>query len=138
MRLRAGRGGIERGSARVSSVEEIFDGAEGATMLGAGAKVAKGGLVGGGAVADVFLETVAGIFCGEFGHIAVAGDFGNDRGGGNFLDEEIGLLEQGDLAGERGVGEEVDGAVDDDFVEFEGVFFAGGEDLLDGTASGEF
>ncbi len=39
--------------------------------------------VGSGAIADMFVETVCGIFGRDFSHVVVASDFGNDGGGRN-------------------------------------------------------
>lgn len=102
-------------------------------MFGAGAEVEEGGFVGGGAVADVFFEAVAGVLFGEVGHVAVAGDFCDDGGGADFFDEKVGFREEGDFVRERGVGKEVDGAVDEDFVETD--FLR--ENLFDGAAGSE-
>ncbi len=63
----------------------------------------------------------------------VASDFGDNGSGGNFFDEKIGFLEQGDVFVERCVFEKVDRAVDDDFLEGG----LGGENRLDGAATGE-
>lgn len=37
-------------------------------------------------VTDVFVKTVFWVFFGEFDHVIVTGDFGDDGGGGNFTD----------------------------------------------------
>lgn len=87
-----------------------------------------------GAVADMIFEAVFGVFRSKFNHIVIAGDLGDNRGGGDFSDETVGFFERGDVIGERGVLEEIDGAVDDDF----GKFGFSSEDLLDGAAGGEF
>lgn len=97
------------------------------------AEVEEGGFVGGGAVADVFFEAVAGVLFGEVYHVAVAGDFCDDGGGADFFDEKVGFREEGDFVRERSVGEEVDGAVDEDFVETD--FLR--ENLFDGAAGSE-
>ena len=86
-------------------------------MFGAGAEGEQGGFVCGSAVTDVAFEAVAGIFFGKVGHVAIAGDFGDDGGGADFFDEEVSFREEGDFIFEWGAGEEVDGAVDDNFVE---------------------
>ena len=69
-----------------------LEGAETEPMLGAGAELGEGGAVLGGAVADVFFKTIAGILHSEADHILVAGDFGNNRGGGNVFHEVVGAF----------------------------------------------
>ena len=71
---------------------ESLEGAEAEPVLGAGAECGEGGAVLGGAVADVFFKTIAGILCGELDHILVAGDFGDDGGGGNVFHEVVGAF----------------------------------------------
>ena len=51
-----------------------------------------------GAVADVLIEAVLGILGGEIHHIMVAGDFSNDRSGGDFADFVVGFDAGGDVA----------------------------------------
>lgn len=50
-------------------------------MFWARAKLAQGGLMRGGAIADVLFKAITGIFFAEFDHILIAGNFGDDRGG---------------------------------------------------------
>lgn len=50
-------------------------------VLGANSVGLQGFLVEGGTIADVFLEAIGGILGSNFGHIAVASDFGDDRSG---------------------------------------------------------
>ena len=69
-----------------------LEGAEAEPVLGAWAELGEGGAVLGGAVADVFFKTIAGILLSEIDHILVAGNFGDDGGGGNILDEMIGAF----------------------------------------------
>lgn len=88
-------------------------------MLGAGSEFEKGGFMSSGAVADVFFKSVARVFFGEVGHIAIAGDFGDNRGGTDFFDEKVGFREESDFVSERSVREKVDGAVNDNFVELQ-------------------
>lgn len=54
----------------------------------------------------MFFKAIGGILRGNFGHISVAGNFGNDGGGGDFFDKGISFFEQGDLGFEWGVLEE--------------------------------
>ena len=71
---------------------ESLEGAEAESVFGAGAECGEGGAVLGSAVADVFFKTIAGILLGEVNHILIAGNFGDDRGGGNFFNEVVGAF----------------------------------------------
>lgn len=71
---------------------ESLEGAKAEPVFGAGAELGEGGAVLGSAVADVFFKTIAGISCGEIDHILVAGDFGDDGGGGNVFNEVVGAF----------------------------------------------
>lgn len=68
------------------------DWAEAATVFGGGAEGAESGTVGGGAVADVFFKAIVGILVGKVNHVLVAGDLGDDAGGGDCFDAEVGFL----------------------------------------------
>ncbi len=48
-----------------------------------------------GAVTDVFIETVVGVFVGKVYHIVVAGDFGDDGSGGDGANFAVGFDESG-------------------------------------------
>ena len=65
-----------------------------------------------GAVADVFIEVVVGVFFSEFNHVTITGNFGNDRGGGDFTNLRIGFDKGGSVVCEWGPSEEIDFAVD--------------------------
>ena len=69
--------------------------------------------VGLGAVADVLIETVFWILGGEVYHVTVAGDFGDNGGGRDFLELGIGFDTGSDIGFQWGIGEEVGFAVDD-------------------------
>ena len=62
------------------------------SVFGAGAELGEGGAVLGGAVADVFFKTIAGILLSEVNHILIAGDFGDDGGGSHFFHEVVGAF----------------------------------------------
>ena len=62
------------------------------SVFGAGAELGEGGAVLGGAVADVFFKTIAGILLGEVNHILIAGNFGDNGGGGNVFHEVVGAF----------------------------------------------
>ena len=108
---------------------EGFAGFEGAAMFGSEAIFFDGFLMFRGAVADVVFEIVFRVLARQFNHVIVAGDFGDDRSGGNFADFVVGFDEGVGVACERGAGEEVLGAVDDDLGEgdAEGFSFFYGE-----------
>ncbi len=72
--------------------EDFANGAEAATVLGADAVSKEGLFMKSGTVADMLFETVFGVFCSEVDHVAITSDFSDDRGGGNFGDEKIGLF----------------------------------------------
>ena len=114
---------------------EAADGAEAEAMLGGDAVAFKGGKVLLCAVAFVFFKVVVGVIVGEVDHVVIAGDFGEDGGGGDFFDEIVAFHEGGDVAREGGVGEEIAVAVDDDFGEAD--FRKVGAHVGDGAASGE-
>lgn len=80
----------------------------------------------------MFFKAIGGILGGNFGHISVAGNFGNDGGGGDLFDKGISFFEQGDLGFEWGVLEEIDSAVNDNF----GKRGFSGKNLFDGAAGG--
>ena len=61
-------------------------------VFGAGAECGEGGAVLGGAVADVFFKTIAGILLSEVNHILIAGNFGDNGGGGNVFHEVVGAF----------------------------------------------
>src|SRR4051794_12010133 len=61
----------------------IGDAGEGATVERRDALLVDRGAVLGGRVADVFVEAPAGMALGGLTHVAVAGDLGEDRGGGD-------------------------------------------------------
>ena len=86
-------------------------------MLWGEAVFVNGREVGFGAVADVLVEMVVWVFGGEISHIAIAGDFGDDRGGGDFAYFGIGFDASGYVFFEGSIGEKVDFAVDDDLGE---------------------
>ena len=69
-----------------------LEGAEAEPVLGAGAECGEGGAVLGGAVTDVFFKTIAGILLSEIDHILIAGNFGDDGGGGDFFNEVVGAF----------------------------------------------
>lgn len=110
---------IRRNRWRFGGTEKSLDGSEAAAVLGTGAQLLESLLMLECAVTDVLLETVAGILLGELDHVAVAGDFGDDGGGGDFFDEEVSFGQDGNVRTEWRVGEEVNGAVNHDFVEGE-------------------
>lgn len=66
--------------------------AETESVFGAGAEFGEGGAMLGSAIADVFFETIIGVLLGEVDHVLVAGDFGDNGGGGDFFDEVIGVF----------------------------------------------
>lgn len=63
----------------------------------------------------------------------VASDLGNDGGGGNFLDEQIGFLKCSSTRSQGCMSKKVDGAVDDNFVKRD----FGLENLFDGAIGSE-
>ena len=69
-----------------------LEGTETESVFGAGTELGEGGAMLGGAIADVFFETVIGVLLGESDHVLVAGDFGDNGGGGDFFDEVIGAF----------------------------------------------
>lgn len=50
-------------------------------------------------IADMFFEAVERILSGNFDHVVVAGDFSDDRSGGDGWDEGIGFRQSGDMVG---------------------------------------
>jgi len=92
----------------LSKQPELSDGGEAAAVGGAGAVPVEGFEVGAGAVAFVAGEAVLGIGLVQFGHDAVAGDFGEDAGGGDGEAAGVAfdLILSG--AGEAGDGQAVD------------------------------
>lgn len=81
-------------------VFEVDDGLEAGAVFGAWAVELKGFFVEGGAVADVLVEVVGGVFFCEVFHVVVTGDFGENAGGGDFGDEEVGFDEGGNVTSE--------------------------------------
>lgn len=84
--------GFERGGAA---------GSKAAAMDGRGAELGEGPKVLGSGVAFVIPEAVLGIFFVQFGHEAVARDFGEDAGGGDGKTFGV-AIDQGGLGMERG------------------------------------
>jgi len=82
------------------------------TMLGCEAILIDGGDMGFGAVADVLVKTIVGIFGSEVFHILVTGDFGDDGSGGNLADESVGFDAGSDVRCERSVLEKIGFAID--------------------------
>ena len=91
---------------------EGFAGFKGFAMLGGEAVFVDGGEMGFGAVADMLVETVGGVLWREVDHIAVAGDFGDDGGGGDSFKLRVGFDDGGDIGSELGICKEIDFAVD--------------------------
>lgn len=75
---------------------------EAAAVDGARAMLFESGLVGGGAVAFVLGETVFGPLFVVFAHEAIAGDLGEDAGGGDAVALGVALNDGGLGRGERG------------------------------------
>lgn len=71
----------------------------------------------GSSIADMAIKAVFWVFIGERNHILIAGDFGDNRGGGNGGDFSIGFNKSGGVIGEGSVGQKIDSAVDDDLRE---------------------
>ena len=82
----------------------------------------------------MFVKTIFGIFLSEVLHVVVAGDFSDDRRGGDFFNEQVGFFEIGDISFQVGVFEKIDGTVNDNFCE--GDFLRA--DFLNGATRGEF
>lgn len=76
---------------------ERLAGFEGFAMFGSNAVFVDSLKMGFGAVTDVLVETVCGIFGRDLSHVVVAGDFSNNGGGGDFADFVVGLDTGGDV-----------------------------------------
>ena len=92
---------------RFSAPDNRADRGEATAVDGARAMLLEGGLVGGGSVAFVLGETVFGPLFVVPAHEAVAGDLGEDAGGGNAVALGVALDDGGLGCGERGHGSAV-------------------------------
>ena len=110
-------GGVFLGFSERLKISKGFAGFKGFAVFWSEAVAVDSFDVSGGAVADVLIETVVGVFGGDLNHIAVASYFGNDGSGGNFADFGVGLDDGRGIGFEWGVFEEINFTVDDDLGE---------------------
>ena len=81
-------------------------------MLWGEAVLVNGCEMGFGAVADVLVKMIVWVLGGEVDHIVITGDFGDDRGGGDFAYLGIGFDVSGRVFFEGSVSQKINFAID--------------------------
>ena len=84
-------GGVFLGLFRDGESRERFAGLERFAMFFRETVFANCLDVGLGAVTDMLIKTILWVFLGEFYHVLIAGDFGDDGSGGDFANFSVGL-----------------------------------------------